>query len=52
MEPEKDIHKIKSRVLREVMDEIIREKRKRTSFPHWMNWMNWMNWRNWMNWWT
>ena len=50
MKTNKEDQKKKSKVLREVMDEIIREKKEkkeRTSYPHWGNWGNWGNWNNW-----
>lgn len=58
MHPKDPIRKKNSKVLREVIDEILCERKERTSFPHWnnwnnwMNWMNWNNWSNWFNWWT
>jgi hypothetical protein len=53
--------KVRNAVLRELIIEIEREKKKRCSFPHWgnwgnwgnwMNWNDWGNWGNWMNWWN
>jgi hypothetical protein len=40
----------KSEVLREILEEIRQEKKKRVAFPFWGNWGNWGNWRNWRNW--
>jgi len=31
---------VKNRVLQELIAEILREKKKRVSFPHWANWRN------------
>jgi hypothetical protein len=53
--------KVKNMVLRELLEEISQEKKKRVAFPFWGNWHNWggwrdwhnwHNWQNWMNWWT
>jgi len=49
---------VKNKVLRELLEEISQEKKRRVGFPFWGNWGNWRNWRNWhnwhnwMNWWT
>jgi hypothetical protein len=40
----------KSEVLREILEEIRQEEKKRVAFPFWGNWGNWRNWRNWRNW--
>ena len=40
----------KSEVLREILEEMSQEKKKRVAFPFWGNWGNWRNWRNWRNW--
>jgi hypothetical protein len=51
----------KSEVLREILEEIRQEKKRRVAFPFWGNWgnwgrrrhwYNWHNWGNWLNWWT
>ena len=50
--------KVKNQVLRELLEEIRQEKKKRVAFPYWGNWTNWRNWnnwhnwQNWLNWWT
>lgn len=53
--------KVKNKVLRELLEEIRQEKKRRVAFPfwgnwnnhhHWRNWRNWHNWGNWFNWWT
>jgi hypothetical protein len=52
--------KVKNKVLRELLEEIRQEKKRRVAFPfwgnwhnhHWRNWRNWQNWQNWLNWWT
>jgi len=53
--------KVKNKVLRELLEEIRQEKKRRVAFPfwgnwhnhhHWRNWRNWYNWGNWFNWWT
>jgi len=53
--------KVKNKVLRELLEEIRQEKKRRVAFPfwgnwhnhhHWRNWRNWNNWGNWFNWWT
>jgi len=41
---------VKSKVLREILEEIRQEQEKRVEFPYWGNWRNWRNWRNWHNW--
>ena len=41
---------VKNKVLRELLEEIRQEKKKRVAFPYWGNWRNWSNWRNWHNW--
>jgi len=40
----------KSKVLRELIEEIRQEQERRVAFPYWGNWRNWRNWRNWHNW--
>ena len=42
--------KVKNKVLRELLEEIRQEKKRRVAFPFWGNWGNWHNWRNWRNW--
>lgn len=42
--------KVKNKVLRELLEEIRQEKKRRVAFPFWGNWGNWSNWRNWRNW--
>jgi len=49
--------KVKNKVLRELLEEIRQEKKRRVAFPFWGNWhnhhwRNWGNWQNWLNWWT
>lgn len=41
---------VKNKVLRELLEEIRQEKKRRVAFPFWGNWGNWGNWRNWHNW--
>jgi hypothetical protein len=42
--------KVKNKVLRELLEEIRQENKRRVTFPYWGNWGNWRNWRNWYNW--
>jgi hypothetical protein len=42
--------KVKNKVLRELLEEIRQENKRRVAFPYWGNWGNWRNWRNWHNW--
>ena len=41
---------VKNKVLRELLEEIRQEQKRRVAFPFWGNWGNWRNWRNWRNW--
>ena len=44
------VAEVKNKVLREILEEIRQEKKRRVEFPYWGNWGNWRNWRNWHNW--
>ena len=44
------ITEVKNKVLRELLEEIRHEKKRRVGFPFWGNWGNWSNWSNWSNW--
>ena len=54
------VAEVKHQVLREILEEIRQDKKKRVAFPFWGNWgnwgrhhwRNWTNWSNWYNWWT
>ena len=54
------VAEVKNKVLREILEEIRQDKKKRVAFPFWGNWGNWgrrhwhdwHNWQNWLNWWT
>jgi len=50
MAVEKQEAHVKNKVLREILEEIRQEEKKRVAFPFWGNWWNWWNWRNWRNW--
>jgi hypothetical protein len=50
--------KVNNQVLRELLEEIRQDEKRRVAFPfwgnwnNWRNWQNWGNWQNWLNWWT
>ena len=54
------VAEVKNKVLREILEEIRRDKNRPVAFPFWGNWgnwgrhhwRNWTNWSNWYNWWT